>query len=67
MPAARGGSRVQAKPQPATRGKAPAKPARRPAAQAESAQPSLSPRTVLMIAGGVLTLALADDVGKADQ
>jgi cell division protein FtsQ len=54
MPAARGGSRVQAKPQV----KAPARPAKRPAATAAAPRPNLSPKHVLMIAGGVLALAL---------
>jgi len=56
MPAARGGSRVAAKP----RAKAPASPqAKRPAAKAGGGGArSLSPRHILMIAGGVLTLAL---------
>lgn len=52
----RGGSRVAAKP----RAKAPASPqAKRPAAKAEGAvAPRLNPKQILMIAGGVLTLAL---------
>ncbi|WP_293386783.1 cell division protein FtsQ/DivIB [Phenylobacterium sp. RIFCSPHIGHO2_01_FULL_69_31] len=57
MPAVgRGGSRVAAKP----RAKAPASPqAKRPAAKAEGAvAPRLNPKQILMIAGGVLTLAL---------
>lgn len=58
MPAAvRGGSRVAAKP----RAKGPASPqAKRPTAKAEGGgtAPSLNPRHILMIAGGVLTLAL---------
>ncbi|WP_293907920.1 FtsQ-type POTRA domain-containing protein [Phenylobacterium sp.] len=54
MPAAvRGGSRVT------TRAKTPASPAKRPAAKAEGARARLSPRHILMIAAGVLTLALA--------
>lgn len=54
MPAARGGSRAQATP---PRGKGPAK--RAPAAAAAPEHgPRLAPRQVLMIAGGVLTLAL---------
>jgi len=56
MPAARGGSRVQAKPQPANRGKAPAKPARRPAAAEPRSGPS--PKHILLIAAGALILAL---------
>jgi cell division protein FtsQ len=56
MPAAvRGGSRVTAKP----RAKTPASPARRQPAKAEGGRRHLSPKHVLMIAGGVLTLALA--------
>lgn len=56
MPAVRGGSRGAAKP----RAKAPASPqARRPTAKAEGGGArSLSPQHILMIAGGVLTLAL---------
>src|SRR5689334_364392 len=57
MPAARGGSRVQATP-PANRGgKAPAKSAKR-AAAAEAAPAHLSPKHVLIIAAGALTAAL---------
>jgi cell division protein FtsQ len=56
MPAAvRGGSQTTAKP----RAKAPASPTRRPTAKAEGGRRSLTPQHVLMIAGGVLTLALA--------
>lgn len=55
MPAAvRGGSRTAAKP----RAKAPASPTKRPTAKAEGGRVGLSPRHVLMIAAGVLTLAL---------
>lgn len=55
MPAAvRGGSRVTAKP----RAKAPASPTRRPAAKAEGSRASLTPKHVLMIAAGVLTVTL---------
>lgn len=59
MPAARGGSRAQATP---PRGNAPAR--RAPAVSKGAAQaaapagPRLAPKQVLMIAGGVLTLAL---------
>jgi cell division protein FtsQ len=56
MPAARGDSRVTAKP----RAKAPASPSKRPAAKAEgSVGRRLSPQHVLMVAAGVLTAALA--------
>lgn len=55
MPAAvRGGSRVTAKP----RAKAPASPTRRPAAKAEGDRAGLTPKHVLMIAAGVLTVTL---------
>lgn len=56
MPApVRGGSRVAAKP----RAKAPASPAKRPTAKAEGGGArNLTPQHILMIAGGVLTLAL---------
>lgn len=69
MPAAvRGGSRGAAKP----RAKAPASPqAKRPAAKAEGGGArSLSPKQILMIAGGVLTLALGVTLatgGRGDQ
>lgn len=56
MPAAvRGESRVSAKP----RAKTLASPTRRPVAKAEGARGGLTPQHILMIAGGVLTFALA--------
>jgi cell division protein FtsQ len=60
MPAARGGSRAQAKPQV----KAPARPAKRPAA---APRRNLSPKHVLLIAGGVLVLALGVTLATGER
>lgn len=67
MPAVgRGGSRVAAKP----RAKAPASPARRPQATAAAPRQGLSPKQILMIASGVLTVVLGATLatgGRAQQ
>jgi cell division protein FtsQ len=64
MPAAeRGGSRVAAKP----RAKAPASPAKRPQAEAAGGGPRLSPKQTLLVAGGVLTLALVAVLGTGER
>lgn len=62
MPAERGGSRA------AARAKTPAKPAKRPqAAEAVAAGPRLSPKQTLLIAAGVLTLALVGVLGTGER
>ncbi|PZQ64731.1 MAG: cell division protein FtsQ [Phenylobacterium zucineum] len=64
MPAERGGSRVAAKP----RAKTPANPTKRaPAAEAAVAGPRLSPKQTLLIAAGVLTLALVGVLGTGER
>lgn len=62
MPAERGGSRV------AARAKAPAKPAKRAQApEAAAAGPRLSPKQTLLIAAGVLTLAVVSVLGTGER